>query len=224
METFLIFLLLANIDKSINIIKSTKPKVISKPISVALKKKNFYNLVLPAIENVHHELQTKYNEVIKDINNTNARDKIESLKKDYNITTDEELLAILKPHPKSITLAQAAMESAWGTSRFFKEANNIFGMWSVNKSEARIPAKELRDGKKTIWLKKFNTIEDSIRAYYKLIATAKAYKEFRELRIKTDNPHELVKKLNNYSERGESYCKELSKMISYNHMVDYDKK
>ena len=129
----------------------------------------------------------------------------------------------LKPHPQSIVIAQAAMESAWGTSRFIKEANNIFGMWSINKNEPRIPAAEKRNGTKTIWLKKFDTLEDSIRAYYKLLATSKAYKQFRITRFQTDNPYEIAKKLNHYSELGEKYTKEVISIIKYNELTQYDK-
>jgi Bax protein len=129
----------------------------------------------------------------------------------------------MKPHPQSITIAQAAMESAWGTSRFFKEANNIFGMWSVNSHEPRIAAGEQRGGKKTIYLKKFNTLEDSVRAYYLTLSRAKTYKKFRQLNYETDNPYTIINGLVNYSEKGEEYVKELAQMIRYNKLTNYDK-
>ncbi|HKJ91279.1 MAG TPA: glucosaminidase domain-containing protein, partial [Oceanipulchritudo sp.] len=31
--------------------------------------------------------------------------------------------------PPSLALAQAALESGWGTSRFAREGNNLFGIW-----------------------------------------------------------------------------------------------
>jgi len=191
--------------------------------SISAKKARFYHLVVPAVNKVHKELQNQYFEVLKDINSSKNRDKIQHLKKTYGVKTDRELLVALKPHPKSIVLAQAAMESAWATSRFFIQANNIFGMWSTHKNEPRIAANKKRDGNRTIWLRKFNSLEDSVRVYYKTIAKNKAYKEFREARYKSDDVMKMIKKLDRYSEMGDKYTKELGSMIRYNKLKKYDK-
>jgi len=213
---FLILIYLTNAFSSVDDSNTTKVKY----ISIKAKKDRFYKLIIPAVNQVHSELLTQYNLILKDINST----KTQELKKIYKVETTQELLEALKPHPKSITLAQAAMESGWATSRFFLEANNIFGMWSSNKNEPRIPAKEKRAGKKTIWLKKFKTIEDSVRAYYKLLATARAYKTFRQTRFKTNDPYVIVKKLDKYSELGDEYTKKLIQVIKYNKLTNYDNK
>lgn len=199
-----------------------KIKVLSTQ-SVSEKKQQFYTLVLPPLRDVYTKLQKQYLEIQKNIDNPAYKEKITKLKKIYKVTTDEALLMALKPHPISIALAQAAMESAWGTSRFFHKANNIFGMWSVNKNEKRIPANEQRKGKYTIWLKKFDSLEDSIRAYYITLSRAKAYKKFRKLNYETDDVYIIITGLTSYSERGEKYVKELGNMIRYNHFTQYDK-
>jgi Bax protein len=192
--------------------------------SISAKKQHFKELVVPAVDKVYTELETQYVEVSHYIYKPHSyyKDEIQRLKKLYNAKSDEDLLQRLKPHPRSIAIAQAAMESAWATSRFFKKANNIFGVWSFNPNEPRIAASEQR-GTKTIWLKKYASVEDSIRDYYKIIATGRAFKSFRALRIKTDNPYELVKKLDKYSELGAKYGEELSNVISYNKFYLYDK-
>ena len=192
-------------------------------MSVATKKKRFYALLVPPIQKVHAELTAEYLRVKDNIINKKEMQEIDRLKLSYKVKSDEELLYALKPHPQSVALAQAAMESAWATSRFFREANNVFGMWSSNKNEPRIAAGEKRGGKKTIWLRKFDSVEDSIRAYYRLMAKGRAYKEFRETRYKTGDVHEIVKKLDKYSEIGELYGKELSQVIKYNKLVKYDR-
>ena len=61
----------------------------------------------------------------------------------------------LKTHPTSIVLAQAAIESGWGSSRFYKEANNVFGVWSYSENEPRIKAMEDREGK-SVYVKKYD--------------------------------------------------------------------
>jgi len=191
---------------------------------VQKKKQAFLKLMVPAINNVYQELQTTYIETQHYINMNHRYHKIilSAMKKLYNVKTNDELLMRLKPHPRSIALAQAAMESSWATSRFFRQANNIFGVWSFNKNEPRIAASKTR-GTKIIWLKKYNTIEDSIRDYYRVLARGRAFKEFRKLKMKTDNPFKLVKKLDRYSELGAKYGKELSLVISYNKFYLYDK-
>ncbi|MFT6029432.1 MAG: Bax protein [Oleiphilaceae bacterium] len=43
------------------------------------------------------------------------------------------------------------------------------------------------------------------------------------LRLKTSDPHQLVVKLDKYSEKGAEYGKELSSIINYNKFQAYDK-
>nr|WP_321267545.1 glucosaminidase domain-containing protein [uncultured Sulfurimonas sp.] len=203
---------------STNILIAKEPK----EISVKEKKAHFRTIVIPAIKNVYNELHTQYTEVSHYIDNPKYyRDEILNLKKIYKVTSDADLLLALKPHPKSIAIAQAAMESAWATSRFFIKANNLFGVWSFNKYEPRIAAKEKR-GTKTIWLKKYANIEDSVRDYYKNLGRSKAFVEFRRLRMQTQNPYKLVQKLDHYSELGAKYGVELTSVIKYNKFYLYD--
>jgi len=143
------------------------------------------------------------------------------LRAKYKVKNNKKLLKAIKPHPKSIAMAQAAMESAWGTSRFFTKANNIFGVWSFNKNEPRVAASKKR-GNKTVWVKKSRSIKESIEDYYLLLARGRAFGEFRNLKMKSSDPYKLVTKLNRYSEKGAMYGKELSSMIRFNkfHKLD----
>jgi Bax protein len=189
--------------------------------TVEQKKKHFLDIFVPAITKVYNELDNEYKIVKYNIKHSKNLPQITILMKKYKVTTKKELLKKLKPHPKSIALAQAALESGWATSRLFKKANNVFGVWSSNKNEPRIPAL-LKRGKRTIYLKKFATIEDSIRHYYKLLATGRAYRTFRNERMNTNNVYKLVKKLNHYSELGNEYTRRVGIVIRHNHFVKYD--
>lgn len=192
------------------------------PVSMTVnqKKDRFRALLLPPVKKVYRELNATYMAIVEQIKKGD-RSGLDSLKLSYKAGSDEELLAALKPHPVSIALAQAAMESSWATSRFIREANNAFGVWSVDKAEPRIAAGEKR-GKKTIWLKKYESLEESVRDSYALISRSNAFKEFRALRLKSDDPFELVKKLNHYSEIGHKYGKQLTSIIKFNKFNDYD--
>ena len=212
--------LLASDLKDIN---STKYQldVIPKHMSIQEKKKRFFALLVPAVEKVYKELEKNYLNTKQLVEQNPNSDKIKQLMKNYSAKNPQDLLMRMKPQPRSIALAQSAMESAWGTSRFLTVANNVFGIWSFNKNEPRVPAGKKR-GKTTIYVKKYATIADSIKDYYKVLATGKAFAQFRIQKMKSDNPYLLVKYLNKYSERGLEYSKELSSMIRYNKLTKYD--
>jgi len=190
-------------------------------MTVQEKKARFKSLILPGAQEVYSDLMKQYNKVSEAIQN-NDTDQFADLKKEYKAASNEELLMALKPHPISITLAQAAMESSWATSRFFREANNIFGVWSFSEDEPRIAAGEKR-GDKTIWLKKYPSVKKAIQDYYRTLARGTAFKEFRAQKLLTNDPHILVKKLDRYSEKGAKYGEELTSIIKFNKFETYDK-
>ncbi|MDB4257295.1 glucosaminidase domain-containing protein [Arcobacteraceae bacterium] len=192
-----------------------------KPISVSEKKQRFIDILVPISTLVFNQLEAQYKSVKSDIENNSNREYIELLKIEYKAKTDQTLLHALKPHPISILLAQAATESAWLTSRFTKEAYNIFGVWSFNKNEPRIEASGSR-GSKTIYLKKYKTLRASVEDYYKNIGRSWAYLEFRKQRTITNNPYVLTDYLGSYSEKKEVYTKLLKSMIKYNEFYIYD--
>lgn len=114
------------------------------------------------------------------------------------------------------------MESGWGTSRLFKIANNAFGVWSFSENEPRVPAYATRNNKQ-VYLRKYESVVDSIRHYYKLLASVKVFSDFRAKRMQTRNPYTLVKELKKYSERKYIYTEQLAKIIKYNKFLKYDK-
>ncbi|TWX71616.1 glucosaminidase domain-containing protein [Colwellia sp. C1TZA3] len=195
---------------------STLPKM-----TVQEKKARFKALIIPAVNDVYADLMLRYNEVSTSLESGSHSEEIAKLKVEYKAKSDAELLMALKPHPKSIAIAQAAMESSWATSRFFREAYNIFGVWSFDEDEPRIAALQKR-GDKTIWVKEYSSIKASVSDYYRTIARGRAFKEFRKLKMKTDDPFALVKKLDRYSEKGAEYGHELTSIIKFNkfHQLD----
>ena len=197
----------------INYLQNLPPKV---------KKRRFVKLLLPYIKKVDNELRTLYKKTKNDLANNQNKEYIKYLKRKYKTNNNTELLKRIKPHPKSITLAQAAIESAWGTSRFFVVANNIFGMWTTKNQKCKVAALKLRNNNKQIWLRKYKTYECAIRSYYYTIATNKAYKEFREARWISNDPYYIASFLHNYSERGYDYTVDVIKVIYYNDFTKYD--
>jgi len=134
------------------------------------------------------------------------------------ITT--ELMKRVDEVPLAMALAQAANESAWGTSRFALEGNNIFGQWCFESGCGLVPLQ--RQGNASYEVRKFESIGESVRAYIKNINTQYSYEGLRELRARMRrrneplNAFDLAAGLAAYSERGENYVDEVQNLIVQN--------
>ncbi|MDF1762793.1 MAG: glucosaminidase domain-containing protein [Oleibacter sp.] len=192
-----------------------------KKMTVIEKKERFRELIVPAVDAVHKDLEKQYQEVSDLIDKDPESKKLEQLREQYNTKTNKSLLIAINPHPRSIAIAQAALESSWATSRFARQANNLFGVWSFNEDEPRLAARQKR-GKTTIWIKKYDSIEDSIRDYYLILSKGKAYRSFKRLNMTTNDPEQLVTKLDKYSEKGAAYGVALMSVIRHNDFTQYD--
>ncbi|CAA6826614.1 MAG: BAX protein [uncultured Sulfurovum sp.] len=195
-------------------------------LQVSEKKQKFFHMMLPAILIAKENLRLQRERVLV-LTDTPVEqmdeddiDFLETLYKRYKTKNIKKLANRLKTHPVSIILAQAAIESAWGESRFFKKGNNIFGMWSYNKNEPRMRALGTRNGK-AIYVRKYANISDAIDHYFQVIGRG-AYKSFRKQRNITDNPLVLVNYLVNYCEL-DNYPAKLKKFIVHNKLRKFDK-
>ncbi len=92
----------------------------------------------------------------------------------------EELLLRVDIIPPSLALAQAATESAWGTSRFAKEGNNIFGQWCFDEGCGLIPGRRSDDASHEV--RAFASVDAAVKAYYRNLNSNPTYEYFRELR------------------------------------------
>jgi len=106
--------------------------------------------------------------------------------------------------PYEMIIGQAALESAWGQSRFAKEANNLFGIRTWNKDTPHLLPQGVE--KWPGWgVKAFASKCDSVHYYIDLLNNHNAYKEFRQLRQRMLDNNEmldalqLIKKLDKFS-------------------------
>lgn len=128
--------------------------------------------------------------------------------------------------PPSLALAQAAMESGWGTSYFAQEGNALFGEWTWNQEEGILP--RARDDGKTHKIKSFEYLLDSVRSYMRNLNRHKSYRELRDRRAEL-REHNLVvtgtalaPALVDYSERGADYVSDILSIINYNDLDGLD--
>ena len=122
--------------------------------------------------------------------------------------------------PSALVLAQAANESAWGTSRFARKANNLFGQWCYTKGCGLVPNQR---GKGQVHeVRKFDSVAESIASYMRNLNTHRAYADLRNIRAdlrqrgQSIKAQKMAQGLNHYSERGQAYVDELIQMIRYN--------
>lgn len=155
------------------------------------------------------------------------REQLDRLREDFFVSTEdypsdkqaiEVLLSRVDIIPPAMVIAQAAIESGWGTSFFAQEGNNLFGEWCFKKGCGIVPTR--RAASATHEVRKFDSIEDSINSYYRNINTNNAYRSLRDLRAKIRhdeakfNARNLVAGLGKYCGRGEVYITEVRALIA----------
>lgn len=157
-------------------------------------------------------------------------DWIKRLMKEYRFSNDplsnkahrRQLLSRVDMIPTALVLAQAANESAYGTSRFAQQANNIFGEWTFIPGTGIVP--KGRPAGETYEVKKFSSLSDSIQSYINNLNTHHAYSELRASRETMRNKQQplqafyLAEGLLNYSTRRDAYVTEIQTMINYNQL------
>ncbi len=137
-----------------------------------------------------------------------------------------ELIKRVDTVPVSLTLAQGAKESGWGTSRFSSQGNALFGQWDFS-GNGMIP-KQQRKELGNYGLARFDSPLDSVKGYMLNLNTSYAYERLRTLRYEmrqkgvSVSGWELAKTLDRYSEKGEVYIQSLHDIMRYNKLEDKD--
>ncbi len=210
-------------------------------LDIDTKKKVFLNSLLPAalvaLAEVNLEKQTLHKilsklpggyqnlELSKDFGtwgrvlNMEEIDYLLFLTSKYRTTRALKLVNRVDGVPLSLLLGQAAIESSWGSSRFAREGNNLFGIWTWGE-KGLIPY-DREDGM-THKVAMYDSILDSVRAYLTMLNRLSPYSRFREIRRQSNNPQLLAEGLILYSERGDSYVGELQNFIESNDLHRYD--
>ena len=138
----------------------------------------------------------------------------------------EELLLRVDAIPPSLTMAQSAEESGWGTSRFADVGNAMFGQWAWG--DKAIKPQQQRQGKGNYGIASFDTPQASVSGYMLNINTHRAYSELRARRAqlreagKAVSGMDLSPTLLHYSERGEHYVKSLNTIMRVNKLLEID--
>ena len=227
--------------------KDSSLKVLNKNIYevnldfLSQSKREFVKTLLPLIsyENQNIILERSKLENIRNFlvdNNTLSKSDLKflnNISKKYRIKTADkhkydlvnDLLDRVDVIPNSIVLAQAANESGWGTSRFAREYNALFGEYTYNYSNGVVPL--LRDEGEKHLVKAFDSVDKSVQSYFNNLNSHYAYKDFREVRKimreknNFSNIKLLVKELDSYA-TDINYIKTINLIIDANKLDQFD--
>ena len=197
-------------------------------IPESIKKTVFINYLLPAIVIEHERLLDllRHIEFIerrmveKSTLRTDDLVFFKEMMEKYDATSIKDLKIRLYPHPISLVLAQATLESGWGTSNVFSKANNPFGIMSFSSEEQR--RKFLNpEQQTTAYYRSYSDINQSVEHYYFFTARLSSYEKFRKKRWERGSSIALVNLLKNYHETDE-YSTLVESIIRKNDYEKYD--
>ena len=204
-------------------------------ISVKNKKKKFIADLFPIIHSANQDIIEKRNiffEIEKKIkrNNLNVLEAaiLKKLFNEYKVKNND--LAELKKRidivPISLAIAQAAIESGWGTSRFAQEGNAYFGQKVIGTKVNGIRPSDSENP--LVKVRSFKNLNDSVKAYLNNLNTHFAYKNFRKSRNELRSFGEtlegkvLANQLKKYSELGNEYINNVQEIIKKNNLNKFD--
>jgi len=209
--------------------------------NVKAKKETFFLYLLPAIKNANKHMASAQKQLIEMQNQTQADQSLSSQQqkrllrwsKEYRVDTEvpaaeriNQLLERMDEIPASMVLAQGAMESAWGTSRFARQANNYFGQWCFSEGCGLVPSQ--RNAGADHEVATFTDAHAAVASYFININRHPAYQRVRDERHAlrkaggTLDSLAMVRGLEKYSARGHAYIEELQSMIRYNKIKRFD--
>ena len=209
---------------------SLLPKDISLIEDIRERKELFIKIILPLIlqenEKIEEDRKKLFKVLAKKSNTKEEKNWLKWKFKEYKIKNRDisELKIRMDIVPVSLAIAQAAIESGWGTSRFALEGNALYGQWTW--SDKGLKPLDNVDGDHKVM--HFKILTASIKAYKKNLNTHSGYIEFREARANLRNRNErvtglkLTQYLDKYSATGMEYTKKLELTIKKNSLSDFE--
>ena len=229
-----------NVFKFIN--KESELKIVNQNINdinldfLSQSKKDFVKTLLPLISYQNQNIlleRSKLEELrasLIDHNTLSNTDLkfLDKISQKYRIKTADkhkydlvnELLNRVDIIPNSIVLAQAANESGWGSSRFAREFNALFGEYTYDYSDGVVPL--LREEGEKHLVKTFASVDKSVQSYFNNLNSHYAYENFRKVR-------EMMREKNNFSnikllvEELDSYAADINYITTINAIIDANK-
>jgi len=186
------------------------------------KKRTFFRIMLPIIARENDRIRAARARIAA----ADGDEAIADLYAAYGVEPGrrERLLRRADVVPASLALAQAAVESGWGASRFARHGNNFFGMRTYDDDAPGIAPKEAEGFK----VSAYPDIAASVRAYMRNLNTHAAYAAFRRERARHRHRDgrisglALAGLLTSYSEIPEKYGARLRAVINRDRLQRFE--
>jgi len=213
------------------------PAVLNSDAPADLRKDIFLRTVLPAVLRVNADIRRDRRFIARvawlraagQRLDAAARARLERLAERYRTEPDDlkTLRRRVDTLPPSLVLAQAAIESGWGRSRFAQHGNALFGQRSYHCTDCgMVPRGYGEDpGFRVV---QFETVAGSVRAYLRNLNTHPAYKGLRQARTvarrvgRDLDSLRLANFLTRYSERGAAYVADVQATLRANDLRAFD--
>ncbi|MEX1058658.1 MAG: glucosaminidase domain-containing protein [Natronospirillum sp.] len=205
------------------------------------RKDEFFNFMVPMIREENARLEEKREALLQWQSSVQGGEELSeqgvaqltSLASRYYVETEmavkqvlAELLVKVDTLPTSVVVAQAANESAWGTSRFAREGNNLFGQWCFSSGCGIVP--NGRPEGETYEVRSFASPAHSVRSFIQNLNRHLSYEDLRLARAEMREQQQAISGLDlaphllAYSTRREEYVEEIISMINFNNLLDLD--
>ena len=204
--------------------------------SVETKKRLFVQTVLPIILRVNEEITTTRRRVKRLGERLLWDGALTAADREWLIAIAElygaapfdvpGLLRRIDIVPPSLALAQAALETGWGTSRFVREGNALFGQHTYKSATGMVP--ERRDADRRHRVRSHDNLLAAVRSYVHNLNSHWAYEDFRDRRAelrRAGRPidgYDLAGELGHYSERRAAYVQSIRRVMRQNRLDDFD--
>lgn len=204
--------------------------------STGQRKAAFIKSVLPLILKANQDVLAKRRRIqaIQQVRRLgfdegrSARSFLVTIADEYETPADDlnALLRRVDIVPPSQALAQAAVESGWGTSRFARRGNAVFGQRTFKSGRGMVPL--ARAEGETHEVLAFERLQTSVSAYLWNLNTHFAYADFRKLRARQRREtgsldgEALAGTLLRYSERGPAYVETIRDIMRMNRLTQFD--
>jgi len=201
-----------------------------------MRKESFFEFMAPLIEAENIQIEEKRLQLLRLREGVQQGKELSGYDKEwqlnlcqgYRIPTEElstdalfqELLMRVDTVPSELALAQAAIESAWGQSRFAYCGNNLFGEYCFTPGCGIVPAGRPRG--QTYEVAAFLTPVQAVHSYIQNLNSHPAYGQFRvlryEKRLAGERPdgHTLALGLQKYAKTGKAYVAKIRTVIRQN--------
>jgi len=211
----------------------------SASLPVEVKKELFYRSLLPLILYSNETILENRSrlEKIADAPEGAEREWLAGLAAHYGLLKEDgalpkgdslsaviaELMMRVDAVPPSLALGQAAYESGYGTSRFAREGNALFGQWTYGGKGMQ--PRQKRASKGNYGVAAYDWPLESVRGYMRNLNTHRAYQELRDKRAaarsnaRVPTGAELADTLTSYSEKGAVYVKTLKGIMRANELA-----